>query len=57
MKPTSSFRMSKQTKRFMALLPFKDEHERGAFKRSSIQAQLAAESAAKAKLDKSNRDD
>lgn len=56
MKPTSSFRMSKQTKRFMALLPFKDEHERGAFKRSAIQAQLAAEAAARAKFDK-NKDD
>lgn len=52
MKPTSSFKMSKQTKRFLALLPFKDQHERGAFKRSAIQAQLAAEAASRAKMDK-----
>lgn len=57
MKPTSSFKMSKQTKRFLALLPFKDAHERGAFKRSSIQAQLAAEASSKMKLDKSQRDE
>ena len=57
MKPTSSFRMSKQTKRFLALLPFKDQHERGAFKRSAIDAQLTAEAAAKAKFDKGAKDD
>lgn len=57
MKPTASFRMSKQTKRFLALLPFKDQNERGAFRRSAVQAQLAAEVAAKSKLDKNYKDD
>jgi hypothetical protein len=57
MKPTSSFKMSKQTKRFLALLPFKDQHERAAFKRSSIQAQLAAEQVVRTRSDKSARDE
>lgn len=57
MKPTSSFRMSKQTKRFLALLPFKDQHARGEFKRSSIHAQLVGEQMARTKFDKSQKDE
>lgn len=49
--------MTKQTKRFLALLPFKDQHERAAFKRSSIQAQLAAEQAVRMRTDKSAKDE
>jgi hypothetical protein len=43
MKPSKDFRMSKQTKRFMALLPFKTQEERGSFKRGMIDAQLTEE--------------
>lgn len=57
MKPTSTFKMSKQTKRFLALLPFKNEQDRANFKRSAIQAQLAEEAAARSKTDKGNKDD
>jgi len=57
MKPTSTFKMRAQTKRFLALSKFKDAHDRGAFKRMMIDAQLAAEAAARAKLDKSQKDD
>lgn len=41
MKPTSTFKISKQTKRFMAT--FVDAHARGHFKRMMIDAQLAAQ--------------
>jgi len=42
MKTTASFRLTKYAKRLIALLPSKDAHERGAFKRMMIDAQLAA---------------
>lgn len=38
MKPTASYRMSAQTKRFMATIV--DPHKRGAFKRAMIDAEL-----------------
>jgi hypothetical protein len=57
MKPTSTFKMSKQTKRYLAMLPFANNEQRAAFKRGSIQAQLAAEHASRAKLDKSAREE
>ena len=34
--------MSNQTKRSLALLPFKDAHMRGAYKRMMIEAEVAA---------------
>lgn len=42
-KPTSAFRLSKETKRQLA--SYTDAHKAGAFKRSMIQAQLCAEEA------------
>ncbi len=42
LKPTANYRMSKQTKASLALGKFRDEHDRGAWKRSMIQAELAA---------------
>jgi hypothetical protein len=39
MKPTSTFKISAQTKRFMATIV--DPHKRGAFKRAMIDAQLS----------------
>lgn len=41
LKPTDKFKLSKQTKRMMANIV--DAHERGAFKRAMIQAQLQSE--------------
>ncbi len=42
LRPTANYRMSKQTKTSLALGKFKDEHARGAWKRSMIQAELSA---------------
>lgn len=56
MKPTSSFRILKQTKRYMALMKFANQHDRGEFKRSSIQAQLASEQARRSKMDKNSKE-
>jgi hypothetical protein len=41
-KPGPNFKLSKPSKTLMALGGFKDAHERGAFKRAMIQAELAA---------------
>jgi len=57
MRPTSNFKMSGTTKAMLALMPFKDQHDRASFKRAMIQAQLAAEVAGRAKLDKSAREE
>jgi alkyl sulfatase BDS1-like metallo-beta-lactamase superfamily hydrolase len=42
MKSNSTFKLSKQTKRLAALLPFRDQHDRNEFKRGMIDAQLSA---------------
>jgi len=41
MKPTSTFKMSAQTKRFMATIT--DDHKRGEYKRAMIDAQLQSQ--------------
>lgn len=50
MKSDKNFRLAKTSKAMMALLPFRDQTDRNGFKRGMIQAQLAAEAAAKASL-------
>ena len=45
MKPTSSYKMSKPTKTMLALGKFRDEHDRNAWKRAMIGAELAEEHA------------
>ncbi len=40
MKPSKTFKLTKRNKTMLALLPSKDEHVRGDFKRMMIQAQL-----------------
>jgi hypothetical protein len=45
MKPTSSFKISKQTKRFMCTII--DNHKRGEFKRTMIGAELVAQQQAR----------
>ena len=42
MKPTANYRMSKTTKTSLALGRFKDEHQRGAWKRAMIDAELCS---------------
>ena len=42
MKTTASFRLSKYAKRMIAQLPFRNEDERGLFKRMMIDGQIAA---------------
>ena len=54
MKPTSSFKMWKQTKRTAA--NFVDPHKRGEYKRSMIQAQLAYEEAQRQPLNKKDKE-
>jgi hypothetical protein len=45
MKPTSTYKMTKTTKRSLALGKFKNEQQRHDWKRAMIGAELAAESA------------
>lgn len=40
LKPTASFKISKATKRGLAVIP--DAHQRGAWKRAMIQAELSS---------------
>lgn len=47
MKPNKDFRMSKETKRLMALLSFKNEQSRSDFKKGMIDAQLTEEKSRK----------
>jgi hypothetical protein len=51
MKPTATFKLSKQTKRFMATII--DNHKRGEYKRAMIDAQLQA--SIQPKREKGNR--
>ena len=41
-KPTSTYKMSKQTKTGLALHKFRNAHDRGAWKRAMIEAELSA---------------
>jgi hypothetical protein len=47
MKTTSSFRLNKQAKRFLALIV--DAHERGAYRRALIDAQVSSQSQQRSK--------
>ena len=53
LKPTASYKMSKSTKTALATFKFKDAHERGAWKRAMIDAELSAE--IKPKTEKNRR--
>ena len=50
MTPDKNFRMSPANKALVALMPSKNAHERGHFKRMLIQAQLSEEAAKRAAL-------
>lgn len=57
LKADKNFRMAGQTKRMLALMPFKSKEDRNSFKRAMIQAQLAAEAASRAPIGKRERED
>ena len=42
MKPSATFKLSKETKRSLALSKWKDKDQRDSWRRSMIQAELAA---------------
>jgi len=50
MKTDKNFKISIETKRMMALFKFKDQHDRGAFRKSMVEAQAASE-----KMDRENK--
>jgi hypothetical protein len=54
MKPTSTFKMRKQTKIMAA--KFIDPHKRGEYLRAMVQAQLAEEEARRAPLSKKDKE-
>lgn len=53
MKPTKNFRLSKRSKTMVALLGFKDQETRNAFRAGMVQAQLASDIKMKAEPRKS----
>lgn len=55
MKPTSSFKIKKQYKRTAAL--YVNPHERGAYLRSMVQAQLAEEEARRQPLGRKDKNE
>jgi hypothetical protein len=56
MTPDKNFRMLRSTKTALALGTFKDAHEKGAFKRMMIDAQLHEEAARRAALKSKDND-
>jgi len=54
MKPTSTYKMTKTTKRYLATIV--DPHRRGEIKRMAIQGELAIIAAKFAKVDKSSKE-
>lgn len=57
MKTDKNFRLSKTSKRMLALMQFKDEHDRGAFKRLMIEAEVAQARAKLAKMKEKEKQD
>jgi hypothetical protein len=53
LKPTANYRMSKALKTSLALGKFKDEHQKGAWKRAMVLAEIAA--SIKPKADKGRK--
>ena len=50
------YRMTKQTKRMLALMPYKDKEMRSQFKRMMIEAEVAAERSRREALKSKTRD-
>ena len=56
MKTDKNFRLSKTTKRMLALMPFNNQEERNNFKRAMISAQLSEETAKRTPLKRERGD-
>lgn len=56
LKPDKNFKMSKTTKRMLALMPFRDQEDRNSFKRAMISAQLSEEAARRQSLKREKED-
>jgi hypothetical protein len=56
LKADKNFRLNKETKRMLALMPFANNEARNSFKRAMINAQLSAEEAARRPVGASSKD-
>ena len=54
MKTNAAFRLSKQSKRFMALMPFKDQDQRDGFRHMMIEAQILGNTIVKSAKERNN---
>ena len=55
MKTNATFRLSKQSKRFMALMPFKDQDQRHGFRHMMIEAQVLGNAIVKSAKERNNK--
>ena len=54
MKTNATFRLSKQAKRFTALMPFKDQDQRHGFRHMMIEAQVMGNTIVKSAKERNN---
>ncbi len=54
MKTNATFRLSKQAKRFMALMPFKGQDQRDGFRHMMIEAQVLGNTIVKSSKERNN---
>jgi len=54
MKTNATFRLSKQTKRFLALMPFKDQDQRDGLRHMMIEAQVMGNTIIKSSKERNN---
>jgi hypothetical protein len=55
MKTNATFRLSKQAKRFLALMPFKDQDQRDGFRHMMIEAQVLGNAIVKSAKERNNK--
>ena len=55
MKTNATFRLSKQSKRFTALMPFKDQYQRHGFRHMMIEAQVLGNAIVKSAKERNNK--
>jgi len=55
MKTNAAFRLSKQAKRFLALMPFKDQDQRDGFRHMMIESQVMGNTIVKSSKERNNR--
>ena len=54
MKTNATFRLSKQAKRFLALMPFKDQDQRDGFRHMMIESQVMGNTIVKSAKERNN---